>query len=163
MFVSYFAKKQSEDLVIVSPDAGGVERAKLFIENLGRLGVEARMAIISKHRSKPGVVNSMNLIGDVEGADVIIVDDLCDTAGTLVQAAQLLKDHGARHVFAAITHPVFSGPALERIRSSVIDELVISNTIPLSKDAPNNIRCVSVAPLLAETIRRIHVGGSALN
>ncbi|NNM43894.1 MAG: ribose-phosphate pyrophosphokinase [Chlamydiae bacterium] len=160
MFVRYFAKMQSKNLVVVSPDAGGVERAKQFIENLGKEGVEARMAIISKHRSKPGVVNSMNLIGDVQGADTIIVDDLCDTAGTLVQAAQLLKDHGASHVYAAITHPVFSGTALERIRNSVIDEMVISNTIPLSSEAPKNIRSISVAPLLAETIRRIHVGES---
>ncbi len=160
MFVPYFAEKHSDNLVVVSPDAGGVERAKQFIENLAKEGVEAKMALISKHRSKPGVINSMNLIGDVSGADTILIDDLCDTAGTLVQAAQLLKENGARKVFAAITHPVFSGAALERIQNSPIDEMLITNTIPLTGEAPRNIRCVSIAPLIAETIKRIHGGES---
>ena len=102
----------------------------------------------------------MNLIGDVQGADAIIVDDLCDTAGTLVQAAQLLKDNGASRVFAAITHPVFSGAALERIRNSVIDEMVIADTIPLKQDPPENIHCISIAPLLGEAVGRIYLGES---
>lgn len=160
VFVPYFVEKDLQKLVIVSPDAGGVERAKKFMENMARHGVEAHLAIISKQRAKAGVIESMNLIGNVEGADVIIVDDLCDTAGTLVQAAQLLKECGASRVFAAITHPVFSGPALERISNSVIDEMVVSDTIPIKKDAPENIRCISVAPLLGEAIRRIHHGES---
>lgn len=160
MFVPYFAKKDLQNVVVVSPDAGGVERAKKFLEALSRENVAGRLAIISKQRAKAGVVESMNLIGDVEGADAIIVDDLCDTAGTLVQAAKLLKDNGARSVFAAITHPVFSGTALEKIRNSVIDEMVISDTIPLKSDAPANIQCISVAPLLGEAILRIYLGES---
>lgn len=160
MFVPYFAQKNLENTVIVSPDAGGVDRAKKFLERLGKEDITGRLAIISKQRAKAGVVESMNLIGDVQGADAIIVDDLCDTAGTLVQAAQLLKDKGARRVFAAITHPVFSGAALERIRNSVLDEMVIADTIPLKADAPQNIRCISVAPLLGEAISRIYLGES---
>jgi ribose-phosphate pyrophosphokinase len=160
MFVPYFAQKDLNNVVIVSPDAGGVDRAKKFLEKLGKEDILGRLAIISKQRAKAGVVDSMNLIGDVQGADAIIVDDLCDTAGTLVQAAQLLKDNGAARVFAAITHPVFSGPALERIRNSVIDEMVIADTIPLKEGAPENIRCISMAPLLGEAISRIYLGES---
>jgi ribose-phosphate pyrophosphokinase len=107
VFVPYFAKKDLKNVVIVSPDAGGVERAKRFMENLGKLGIPAKLAIISKQRAKAGVVDTMNLIGDVTNADAIIVDDLCDTGGTLVLAAKLLKDSGANRVYAAITHPVF--------------------------------------------------------
>ena len=160
MFVPYFAKKGLQNVVVVSPDAGGVDRAKKFIDYLASEGVHAQLAIISKQRAKAGVVDSMNLIGEVKGSDVIIVDDLCDTAGTLVKAAQLLKDQGACRVFAAITHPVFSGAALDRIRHSVIEEMVISNTIPLNGEVPDNIKCISVAPLLGESIRRIYLGES---
>ena len=160
MFVPYFAEKQLHNPVIVSPDAGGVDRAKKFQENLARQGTSPRLAIISKQRAGAGVIEMMNLIGDVEGCDVIIVDDMCDTAGTLVQAAQLLRDKGAVRVFAAITHGVFSGPALDRIRHSVIEELVISDTIPLKANAPENIHCISIAPLLGEAIRRIYLGES---
>lgn len=160
VFVPHFAQMNLHNVVVVSPDAGGVDRAKKFLEGLSRHGVSGKMAIISKQRAQAGVVETMNLIGEVEGSDVIIVDDICDTAGTLVQAAQLLKDHGALRVFAAITHPVFSGPALQRIRDSVIDELIISDTIPLKEGAPANIRGISVAPLLGEAIRRIYLGQS---
>lgn len=160
MFVPYFAQKDLQNAVIVSPDAGGVERTKRFMESIGHMGVDARMAIISKQRAAAGVVDSMNLIGDVNGADAIIVDDLCDTGGTLVKAAQLLKDSGARRVFAAITHPVFSANAMEKIRVSVIDEMVISDTIQLNGDVPSNLTCISVAPLLGEAIRRVYLGES---
>lgn len=135
---------------------GGVERAKQFIDDLAKQGISAHLAMISKQRAKAGVVSSMHLIGDVNGADAILVDDICDTGGTLVLAAQLLKEQGANRVFAAITHGVFSGQALERIGNSTIDELVISDTIPLNSLAPSNIQRISVAPLLAEAIRRIH-------
>lgn len=161
IFVPYFAGKSLENAVIVSPDAGGVERAKRFLERLSKEGnIEGRLAIISKQRAKAGLVESMNLIGDVESADCIIVDDLCDTAGTLIKAAQLLKNCGAKKVYAAITHPVFSCNALEKIGNSAIDEMVISDTIPLKANAPNNIHRISIAPLLGEAIRRIYFGES---
>jgi ribose-phosphate pyrophosphokinase len=146
--------------VIISPDAGGVERAKKFVENLKKHGVETDMALISKQRAAPGVVSSMNLIGDVTNADAIIIDDLCDTGGTLVQAAALLKERGARRVFAAITHPVFSNNALDLIRNSLIDEMVITDTIPLRDTMPFNIRVISVGSLLGEVIYRIQYGES---
>lgn len=160
LFIDHFVKKNLKNIVVVAPDAGGVDRAKKFMEQLQKKGHNAQMAIISKQRAGAGVIDSMKLIGEVSGAEAIIIDDLCDTAGTLVQAAQLLKDKGASRVYAAITHPVFSGPALSRIKNSVIEELVITNTIPLSKDAPSNITSVSCAGLLAEAIYRIHLGGS---
>ena len=160
MFVPYFAQKDLQTVVVVSPDAGGVERAKKFLDGLNKEGVKGQLAIISKQRAGAGVVETMNLIGNVQGADAIIVDDICDTAGTLVLAAKLLKDNGAKRVYAAITHPVFSGAALEKIRDSVIEEMVIADTIPLSKNAPQNITCISIAPLLGEAIRRIYLGES---
>ncbi|MBS0626926.1 MAG: ribose-phosphate diphosphokinase, partial [Verrucomicrobia bacterium] len=160
MFISYFEQKNLENIVVVSPDAGGVERTKTFKDNLIKRGIPAEMAIISKQRAKAGVVGSMNLIGDVNGADAIIVDDMCDTGGTLVKAAQLLKDQGANRVFAVITHPVFSGNALEKIENSVIDEMIISDTIPLRGEAPSNVRVISVASLIGEAICRIQSGKS---
>jgi len=160
LFTSYFSSKDLHNIVVVSPDAGGVERAKRFMEDLGRRGTHAEMALISKQREIPGVVGSMALIGDVKGATAIIIDDLCDTGGTLVKAAKLLKEHGAHRVFAAITHPVFSCTALELIRNSEIDDMVVTNTIPLRGEAPQNIHNISVAALLGEAIRRIQYGES---
>jgi len=160
LFLSHFAAKKLNNIVIVSPDAGGVERAKKFSDSLNSIGIATDMAIISKQRAKAGVVESMNLIGDVQGADAIIIDDLCDTAGTLVKAAKLIKDSGANRVFAVVTHPVFSGNALEKIRNSVIEEMVITDTIPLRGTAPSNIHCISVAPLIAEALSRIQHGDS---
>ncbi len=156
----YAAKKLGDKVVVVSPDAGGVGRAKQFMLGLQRQGVESSMAVIVKQRGGAGIVAQMNLVGNVEGASVVIVDDICDTAGTLVKAAQLLKDSGAEHVYAAITHPIFSGPALDRIRESALEELTIADSIPLSENAPSNIKQISMAPLLAETIRRIQNGES---
>lgn len=160
IFVNYLASKDLENVVVVSPDAGGVERAKKFMEGLHKKGVAADMALISKQREKAGVVGSMNLIGDVTNADAIIVDDMCDTGGTLVKAAQLLKDSGARRVFAVVTHPVFSCDALTKIGKSVITEMIIADTIPLRGPAPANITCISVSGLLGEAIRRIQYGES---
>ncbi len=161
IFVRYFAKKM--DLinpVVVSPDAGGVERAKKFIEGLNWLGVDAGLAVIVKQRAGAGIVEKMNLVGDVKDCDVIIVDDICDTAGTLVLAAQELKNQGARRVFACITHPVFSGPALDRISKSCLAELVVADTIPARTQFPSNIVQLSIAPLIAEAIDRTHHGDS---
>ena len=160
LFVSYIASKGLNKAVIVSPDAGGVERAKKFSEALSRRGIEAGMSLISKERARAGVVASMSLIGDVEGADAIIIDDLCDTGGTLIKAAQLLKDRGANRVFALITHPVFSAEALSKIGNSALDEMVITDTIPLRGQAPPNLHVISVAPLIGDAILRIQRGES---
>lgn len=160
MFIPRLLEKELAQVVVVSPDAGGVERANRFIAQLDKHGIAADMALISKQRAAAGVIASMSLIGDVSGADCIIVDDMCDTGGTLVKAAQLLKDHGARRVFAVITHPVFSGNAMDKIKNSVIDELLTSDTIPLRGAVPANIAYISAAPLLAEAISRIHSGES---
>lgn len=159
-FVSYFVQKDLRNVVVVSPDAGGVERAKKFIDYLTKEGVMARLAIISKQRAQAGIVETMNLIGSVENADTIIVDDICDSGGTLIKAAELLKANGATRVFAAISHPVFSGTAMEKIERSCIDEMVVSDTIPLQKETPPNIHVISIAPLLSEAIQRIFLGES---
>lgn len=162
IFVPYVAKLGLYDPVIVSPDAGGVERVKTFIEGLQALGVPSKMAVIVKQRADAGVVESMNLVGKVQGSDVVIVDDICDTAGTLVLAAKELKEQGARRVFACITHPLLSGPACERIGGSCLEELVVTDTISLRGDVPPNIRQLSVAPLLAKAIQRI-INGESLS
>ena len=161
VFVPYFCKKRDLDnLVVVSPDAGGIERAKQFIEGLYANGIESRLAIIVKQRKDAGLVAKMDLVGDVEGSDVVIVDDICDTAGTLVQAAHELKQNGARRVFACITHPLFSGKAMEKISQSSIDELIVTDTISFKQTPPPNVTQLSIAPLLAEAIHRAHTGGS---
>jgi ribose-phosphate pyrophosphokinase len=144
---------QSEKLVVVSPDAGGTERARAFAKRL-----DAGLAIIDKRRSGPNVSQVMHIIGDVEDQVCLIVDDMIDTAGTLCQAAEALKKHGAKAVYATATHPVLSGPALERITQSCLEEVVVTNTIPTGdkRAACPKLRTLSVAQLLAEAIRRIH-------
>jgi ribose-phosphate pyrophosphokinase len=157
IFVPYFAEqKKLVNPVVVSPDAGGVERAKKFIEGLSSYGVSSDLAIIVKQRQTAGVIEKMHLVGSVQDRDIIIVDDICDTAGTLVEAAKELKNKGAKRVFACITHPVFSGPALERIQNSLIEELVVANTIPLRGKPPANVKQISVSWLIAEAIQRTH-------
>lgn len=160
VFIPYIAKEMLQDPVIVSPDSGGVERAKSFIEGLEFLGVNSRLAIIVKQRMDAGVVDSMNLVGNVAGSDVVIVDDICDTAGTLVKAAQELKKQGALRVYACVTHPLFSGPALDRIELSPIDKLLVSDTVSLRGEIPPNVYQLSIAPLLAEAIQRVCSGQS---
>lgn len=141
-----------EETVIVSPDLGGVTRARNFATIL-----DLPIAIIEKRRPKANVAEVMNVIGDIEGKNVIIVDDIIDTAGTITQAAQVLKDFGAKSVFAAATHGVLSGPAIERIENSVIEQFIITDSIPLSEEKQiDKIKVVSVAPILAEAIKRIH-------
>jgi ribose-phosphate pyrophosphokinase len=146
-----------KDTVIVSPDAGGVERARAYSKRLG-----ATLAIIDKRREKANVSEVMNIIGDVKGRDAIIVDDIIDTAGTLSQAAKALHDAGAKSVSACATHAVLSGPAVERIESSPLNDLICTDTIPLRPDAKacKKIKQLSVARLLGEAIKRIHHGDS---
>lgn len=146
-------RQKYPDLMVVSPDVGGVVRARALAKRLD----DADLAIIDKRRPKPNVAKVMNIIGDVEDRSCILIDDLVDTAGTLCRAAGALKEHGASKVVAYCTHPVLSGPAVENITNSELDELVVTDTIPLSDDAANcgRIRQLSIAELLAETIRRI--------
>jgi ribose-phosphate pyrophosphokinase len=149
--------KSYRDLVVISPDVGGVVRARALAKQLG-----CDLAIIDKRRPTANVSEVMHVIGEIEGRNCVIMDDMIDTAGTLVKAAEVLKERGAKKVYAYCTHPVFSGPAIERISGSQIDEVVITNTIPLSAaaQAAGNIRQLSVAFLFAETIRRISDGES---
>lgn len=152
IFVPYIAQLGLVDPVIVSPDAGGIERAKTVIDGLKNIGIPTRLAMLVKQRAEAGVIESMNLVGKVRGSDVVIIDDICDTAGTLVQAAKELREFGARRVFACVTHPRLSGSACSRIADSCLEELVVTDTIPLRGEIPKNIRQVSVAPLLASAI-----------
>jgi len=157
VLLSDLKSKAYPDLVVVSPDVGGVVRARALAKQLG-----SDLAIIDKRRPKANVSEVMNVIGEVDGRNCVIMDDMIDTAGTLVKAAEILKARGAKRVFAYCTHPILSGPAVERIASSQIDEVVITNTIPLSDAAKacKKIRQLSVAFLFAETIRRISDGES---
>ena len=149
--------KAYPDLVVVSPDVGGVVRARALAKQLG-----SELAIIDKRRPKANVSEVMHVIGEIDGRNCVIMDDMIDTAGTLVKAAEVLKERGAKRVFAYCTHPILSGPAVERIANSQLDEVVITNTIPLSDAAKacKKIRQLSVAFLFAETIRRISDGES---
>ena len=149
--------KNYPELVVVSPDVGGVVRARALAKQLG-----CDLAIIDKRRPKANVSEVMHVIGEIEGRNCVIMDDMIDTAGTLVKAAEVLKERGAGKVYAYCTHPVFSGPAIERIAGSQLDEVVITNTIPLTDVARacSKIRQLSVAFLFAETIRRISDGES---
>ena len=148
-------QQRHENLLVVSPDVGGVVRARALAKRLG----DADLAIIDKRRPKANVSEVMNIIGDVKGKNCVIVDDLVDTAGTLCKAAGALKEQGAVSVSAYCTHPVLSGNAINNIEESVLDELVVTNTIPLSDAAQQcaRIRQLSVGTMLAETIRRIHM------
>lgn len=145
-------------LMVVSPDVGGVVRARALAKRLD----DADLAIIDKRRPRANEAKVMNIIGDVEGRSCILVDDLVDTAGTLCQASAALKDHGALRVVAYCTHPVLSGPAVDNINASALDELVVTDTIPLRPEAECSpkIRQLSIAEMLAETIRRIAMGES---
>jgi ribose-phosphate pyrophosphokinase len=157
VLLSDLQSKRYENLVVVSPDVGGVVRARALAKQLG-----CDLAIIDKRRPKANVSEVMHVIGDIEGRNCVVMDDMIDTAGTLVKAAEVLKSRGAKSVYAYCTHPVFSGPAIERIKASHLDEVVITNTIPLAPQASNTskIRQLSAAFLFAETIRRISDGDS---
>jgi ribose-phosphate pyrophosphokinase len=147
------ASKSGSEIVMVSPDAGGVERARSFAKRL-----DATVAMIDKRRTGANVAKAMNIVGDVEGKTAIILDDMIDTAGTLTEAVGAVLDHGAKRVFAAATHGVLSGPAIERINTSKLEKVIVTDTIPLSAEAAASPKVVqlSVADLLAEAIYRIH-------
>jgi ribose-phosphate pyrophosphokinase len=151
VFLDYIRQKNFKDLVIVSPDAGGVERAHAFAKRL-----DAELAIVDKRRPRANVADVMNVIGDVKGKTTILLDDMVDTAGTLCNDAVALQKFGAKHIYAACSHGVLSGPAIERLNQSPIEELMISNSIPLNGKVSSKIKVLSVAPLLAEAIKRIH-------
>lgn len=158
LLLSDIWQRKTKNLMIVSPDVGGVVRARALAKRLD----DADLAIIDKRRPKPNESQVMNIIGDVSGRECVIVDDLVDTAGTLCLAAKALKDSGALSVKAYCTHPVLSGKAIENISASVLDELVVTDTIPLRENAANckKIRQLGVAEMLAETIRRMVEGDS---
>ncbi|MED4730346.1 ribose-phosphate diphosphokinase [Aneurinibacillus migulanus] len=148
----HFAEKELEDVVVVSPDHGGVTRARKLAERL-----EAPIAIIDKRRPEPNVAEVMNIVGNIEGRTAIIIDDIIDTAGTITLAANALMEAGAKAVYACCTHPVLSGPAIERIENSSIKELIVTNTIPLGTEKQSNkIQALSVAPIIGEAIIRVH-------
>lgn len=151
ILADYYKHKDTENLVVVSPDMGGVARARNLAEQIG-----VPLAIIDKRRPRPNVSEVMNIIGDIEGKEVILVDDMIDTAGTITNGAQALMDRGAKCVDACCTHPVLSGPAIERIEKSPIQELVTTNTIPLGDKKCDKIKVLSVAPVIGEAILRIH-------
>jgi len=153
VLLDYITKKKISDLVLVSPDAGGVERARAFAKR-----IQANLAIIDKRREGPNQAQVMNIIGDVKDKSVLLLDDMIDTAGTIVQGAQACADQGAREVWTACTHAVLSGPALQRLQESCITQVVTTNTIPLrgKELVCPKLHQLSVAPLLGEAIRRIH-------
>ena len=151
ILAKYINEKNLEDVIVVSPDLGGVTRARDLADRIG-----APIAIIEKKRPEPGVAKVMNLIGDVKGKNCIIVDDIVDTAGSLVEGAKALEEFGAKSVMAAVTHAVLTDPASERIANSNIKELIVTNTMPLPENCKlDNVTQLSVAPLLGEAIMRI--------
>ncbi|MDV3002106.1 MAG: Ribose-phosphate pyrophosphokinase [Chroococcopsis gigantea SAG 12.99] len=157
VLIDYIASKGLSDLVVVSPDVGGVARARAFAKKLN----EAPLAIIDKRRQSHNVAEVMNLIGDVQGKTAVLVDDMIDTAGTIVEGARLLREKGARQVYACATHAVFSGPAISRLKSGVLEEVIVTNTIPVPDDNRfEQLTVLSVANLLGEAIWRIHEDSS---
>jgi ribose-phosphate pyrophosphokinase len=155
--LNYIREHFKDSLSIISPDPGGVERARAFAKRLN-----ASLAIIDKRREAPNVAEAMNIIGDIKGKTVIIVDDMVDTGGTLVQAARALIQNGATRVYACCTHPVLSGDAIKRIKESPIESLVVTNTIPLGQKSSecSKIEVISVAEILGEAIKRVYLSKS---
>jgi len=152
VFVDYLQKMKLKDLVVVSPDVGGIKTARAYAKRLG-----AALAIVDKRRVSPEKAEVMNILGEVEGRDVVLVDDLIATGGSLLEAAQALKKAGVKKIYAAVVHGVLSDDAVKKIEKSIMEELIITDTIPLSEEKKSSkITVLSVAPLLAEAIKRIH-------
>ncbi len=160
VFIDHLKKKKFKNLVVVSPDAGGVERARAFAKRMN-----AGLAIVDKRKEGPNQIKVMNIIGDVAGKEILILDDMIDTAGTLTQAAEAIQANHSGKITAVCTHPILSGPALDRLNASPIDQIIVTNTIPLkgADEKYKKIRVLSVAPLLGEAIRRIHKETSISN
>lgn len=157
VLLNYLASKQLSDIVVVSPDVGGVARARAFAKKLD----DAPLAIIDKRRQAHNVAEVLNVIGDVKGKTAVLVDDMIDTAGTITEAARLLKKEGASRVYACATHPVFSPPAIERLSSGIFEEVIVTNTIPVPEERRfPQLTVLSVANLLGEAIWRIHEDSS---
>lgn len=157
ILIDYLSSKQLADLVVVSPDVGGVARARAFAKKLD----DAPLAIIDKRRQAHNVAEVMNVIGDVAGKTAVLVDDMIDTAGTILEAAKILKESGARQVYACATHAVFSPPAIDRLSSGLFEEVIVTNTIPVREECRfPQLTVLSVANLLGETIWRIHEDSS---
>jgi ribose-phosphate pyrophosphokinase len=153
ILVDYLKSKQLEDIVVVSPDVGGVARARAFASRLG----DAPLAIIDKRRQAHNVAEVMNVVGDVRGKTAVLVDDMIDTAGTITEGARVLREQGARQVYACATHAVFSPPAIDRLSSGCLEEVIVTNTIPIPEDQRfPQLRILSVASLIGETISRVH-------
>ena len=156
VLLKYIEENFEDEIVVVSPDAGGVERARAFAKR-----IKAGLAIVDKRRPEANVSQVMHVIGDVKGKVAILLDDMVDTAGTLTQAAEALKNEGAKEVYGCCTHAVLSGPAIERIEKSCLKELVVTDTIPANKDRTSDkVKYQSIASLLGESIKRIHYGES---
>ena len=153
VLINYLASKQLPDIVVVSPDVGGVARARAFAKKLN----DAPLAIIDKRRQAHNIAEVMNVIGDVRGKTAVLVDDMIDTAGTITEAAKILREQGARQVYACATHAVFSPPAIERLSNGCLEEVIVTNTIPVARETRfPQLTVLSVANLLGETIWRIH-------
>lgn len=157
VLMDYFVQKKIKNLVVVSPDVGGIKMARAYAKR-----IKADLAIVDKRRVNDKETEVMNILGEVKGKNAVIVDDMVATAGSLVEATQALKDAGAKDIYAAVTHPVLSGPAIERIEKSPLKELIVVDTIPVDggKKTNGRIKVLSVAPLLGEAIKRIHDGES---
>lgn len=152
LMIDYIKRKRLSDLTILSPDTGGVERARAFAKRL-----EAFLAIIDKRRPERNVAELMHIVGDIEGRNVVIVDDMIDTGGTIIQAAEAIKKGGAKDVYVCSTHGVFSKDALNNLQKSVLKEIIVTNTIPQNKESEySKLQVLSIAPLLGEAIKRIH-------
>lgn len=153
IFVDYFSKLNLDDMVVVSPDVGGIKVARAYAKRL-----KAGLAIVDKRRVNDTSTEVMHVMGDVSGKNAVIVDDIVATAGSLVEAVSALRKHGCKEVYAAVTHPVLAGPAIERIENSELKEMVVCNTIPVPEHKKGNkIKCLSIASLLGEAIKRIHM------
>jgi len=151
IMIDYIKKKRLANLTVVSPDPGGVERARAFAKRL-----DASLAIIDKRRPERNVAELMHIVGEIEGRNVVIVDDMIDTGGTIIQAAEAIKKGGAKDVYVCSTHGVFSKDCLNRMQKSLLKEIIVTNTIPQKANEYNKIQVLSIAPLLGEAIKRIH-------